>query len=434
MKSEITRRDFVMTGAAAALAASTRAHAADVVNDRVRIGVIGAGNRGSQLIDATLPHKDAQIVALCDVFEPYIDRESEKIEGKVDRYTDYRKMLERNDIDAVLIATPDHWHALQTIDACEAGKDVYVEKPMSYTIVEGRKMVEVARRNNSVVQVGTHRRASKMYAHLAEFIQGGGIGTVTAMRAYRLSNMAPNGIGFQDDSEAPDNLDWDMWLGPRPDRPYNANIAPYRFRWWKDYSSQMTNWGNHYFDLMRWLVGEEYIESCSAHGGRFAVNDQRSIPDTMEATFEFASGKLMLFGQYEANGAPMFPGGAEVEFRGTKGTLYAGGRGYTIRPERGGQFQDSKPRMDEIKEESQDGNANLTQEHIRDFLDCVKSRNKPKADVEIGHRSTTIALLGNIALEAKARINWDGENERITSPESANDLLHYEYREPWKLA
>lgn len=435
MTTELSRRDFVRTGAtaAAAIATTTRAQASDSANERVRIGVIGTGNRGGQLVSATLPHNDAQIVALCDVFEPHLDKEAEKIGGTLDRYTDYRKMLERDDIDAVLVASPDHWHALQTIDACNAGKDVYVEKPMSFTIHEGRQMVEAARRNKRVVQVGTHRRSSKMYAHLAELIQGGGLGQVTALRAYRLSNMAPDGIGFKDDSAAPDNLDWDMWLGPRPQRPYNENIAPYRFRWWKDYSSQMTNWGVHYFDLLRWLAGEEAIASCSVHGGLFAVKDQRTIPDTMEGTFEFASGKLLLFGQYEASGAPMFPGGAEIEIRGTNGTLYAGARGYTIRPERGGQFQDDAPRLEEVQEKSQDGNANLTQEHVRDFLDCIKSRGKPKADVEIGHRSTTIALLGNIALDAKARIDWDADAERITSPESANELLHYEYRAPWKL-
>ncbi len=434
MTSKLSRRDFVKSGAAAAaIAATARAQASDSANERVRIGVIGTGNRGGQLVDATLPHADAEIVALCDVFEPHLDKEVEKIGGTLDRYTDYRKMLDRDDIDAVLVASPDHWHALQTIDACNAGKDVYVEKPMSFTIHEGRRMVEAARRNKRVVQVGTHRRSSKMYAHLAELIQSDGLGEVTALRAYRLSNMAPDGIGFVEDSAAPNNLDWDMWLGPRPKRPYNANIAPYRFRWWKDYSSQMTNWGVHYFDLLRWLAGEEAIASCSVHGGQFAVKDQRSIPDTMEGTFEFASGRLLLFGQYEASGAPMFPGGAEIEIRGTNGTLYAGSRGYTIRPERGGQFQDPEPRLEEVQEKSQDANSNLTQEHVRDFLDCIKSREKPKADVEIGHRSTTIALLGNIALDTKARINWDADAERITSPQSANDLLHYEYRAPWKL-
>jgi len=435
MTTELSRRDFVKTGAAAAatIAAATHAQASDSANERVRVGVIGTGNRGGQLVSATLPHKDAEIVALCDVFEPHLDKEAEKIGTKLGRYTDYREMLDRDDIDAVLVASPDHWHALQTIDACNAGKDVYVEKPMSFTIHEGRQMVEAARRNKRVVQVGTHRRSSKMYAHLAELIQSGGLGQVTALRAYRLSNMAPDGIGFEDDSQAPDNLDWDMWLGPRPKRPYNKNIAPYRFRWWKDYSSQMTNWGVHYFDLLRWLADEDAITSCSVHGGQFAVNDQRSIPDTMEGVFEFASGKLLLFGQHEASGSPMIPGGAEIEVRGTNGTLYAGGGGYTIRPERGGQFQDNTPRMDEVKEKSQDGNSNLTQEHMRNFLDCIKSREKPKADVEIGHRSTTIALLGNIALDTKARINWDADAERITLPESANDLLHYEYRAPWKL-
>ena len=169
------------------------------------------------------------------------------------------------------------------------------------------------------------------------------------------------------------------------------------------------------------------------HGGKFCVDDDRTIPDTMEAIFEFDSGRLMLFGQYEAAGNPVLPSGAEIEIRGTKGTLYASGRGYSIVPERGGQFQDPAPRMEKIEEKASEGNSSHTQNHIRNFLDCIKSREKPRADAETGHRSVTIAHLGNISLETKARINWDAEAERITSPESANERLHYTYREPWSL-
>ncbi len=431
MGYELTRRDFVKGAAAAGFAATAAAQGPGAPSERIRLGVIGTGNRGGQLINATTPHADAQIVALCDVYEPHLAKWAEKLGGDLRRYSDYREMLEQDDIDAVLVASPDHWHAIHTIDACNAGKDVYVEKPLSYTIHEGRRMVEVARDTGRVVQVGTHRRSSKMYAELGERVRGDGIGKVTVLRAYRLSNMHPDGMGIAPDGDAPPDLDWDMWLGPRPKRPYNENICPYKFRWWKSYSSQMTNWGVHYFDLLRWLVGEEAVASVSVHGGRFAVNDARTIPDTMEAIFEFESGRLMLFGQYEASGNPMLPGGMEIELRGTQGTLYAGGRGYKILPERGGQFQDSAPRMEPVEGKSSDGD--LTREHIRNWLDCIKSRERPRADVEIGHRSTTIALLGNIALAAQSRIEWDAKRERILNNPEANDLLHYEYRAPWKL-
>ena len=240
-------------------------------NDRVRIACIGVGYRGVQDLHAFLAHKDAEIVALCDVYEPYLNGQFDKIHphfkeltyrvpsglpdfgGPVERHKDFRRILDKKDVDAVIIATPDHWHAIQTIMACDAGKDVYIEKPLSLTVREGRRMVEAARRNNRVVQVGTQRRSSKLYAQLAELVQSGAIGKVTVARAGLTNNMSPDGIGKVPDSAPPDGLDWDMWLGPRPEQPFNLNVLPYKFRWWKLYSSQMANWGAHYLDAMRWL-------------------------------------------------------------------------------------------------------------------------------------------------------------------------------------
>jgi predicted dehydrogenase len=341
-------------------------------------------------------------------------------------------VLDHKDIDAVVIATPDHWHAIQTIMACQAGKDVYVEKPLSVTVVEGRKMVEAAKRYDRVVQVGLHRRSSQMYADLARDVQAGKIGKVTVARAYRVSNMHPAGIGRYPDKTPPKDLDWDMWLGPRPKRAYKDNIPLYKFRWWDAYSSQMANWGVHYCDAIRWVLGEQAPISISAHGGRFAVDDDRTVPDTMEVIFELASGVLVIFGQYEASGiSPLADG--EIEFRGTLGNLCPGGRGYKIVPSPGGQFQPSEPRIEaEAKEFSEGGNT-LTVQHIRNFLDCVKSRRPTHCDMETGHRSTTFALLANIALATKARLDWDPRTERITNNEKADRLLHYEYRKPWKL-
>src|SRR5260370_31332054 len=206
---------------------------------------------------------------------------------------------------------------------CDSGKDVYVEKPLSATIKEGRKIVEAARRNDRVVQVGTQRRSSPLYAQLEEVVRSGKIGKVTVARAYYTSNMYPSGIGNAADSDPPPGFDWDMWLGPRPKRPYNENIAPYKFRWWQLYSSQMANWGVHYFDVMRWMVGETAPASLSAHGGVLAVRDSRTIPDTAEVIFELPSGMLMTFGTYEANGHAGLKAG-EIELRGTLGTAFAG--------------------------------------------------------------------------------------------------------------
>jgi len=428
MKS-ITRREFA-TGVAALSATAVGSQTRDA-NERVRLGFIGVGNRGGQLLSAALKNPDVEIVALCDVYAPYLDRAQARLGRPAAVYADYRKLIERPEVDAVIVATPDHWHALQTVDACDAGKDVYVEKPLSVTIVEGRKMVEAARRNNRIVQVGLQRRSSGLYAELGELVRGGLIGKVTLAQCHRINNMYPNGIGRAPDGPAPDGLDWDTWLGPRPRRPFNPNIAPYKFRWWKAYSSQVGNWGVHYFDALRWVLGERAPVSVSAHGGRFAVDDDRDIPDTMEVIFEFASGRLLTFGQYEASGVPALRSG-EVELRGTLGTIYAGSNGYEVVADKGGQFQDWQPRLDTKQVKRQDGN--LDDLHMRNFLDCVKSRKAPACDVEEGHLSTVFAHLANIALACRARIEWDPNAERVTSNRAANSLLHYRYRAPWHLS
>ena len=424
-----SRRDFLRQAGAVTVAAglgTARARA----NDTMRLAVIGTGNRGGQLIDALRPHGDAEIVALCDVYQPHLDKWAAKLDGRPKCFKDFRQVLDLKDVDAVVIATPDHWHAVQTVMACNAGKDVYIEKPLSLTIREGRKMVEAARANSRIVQMGIHRRSSGMYGKLAQQVREGLIGKVTVARCYRITNMWPAGMGKGADAAPPADLDWNMWLGPSPDRPYRDTIAPYKFRWWKAYSSQLGNWGVHFIDVIRWMMNEEAPEAVAALGGRFAVDDDRDIPDTMEVTWQLPSGALALFGQYEASGNPAMKRGY-VEFRGTKGTLYIDDAGYEIVPETGGQFQDRAPRMDAVNEKS--GEGDLTVAHLRNFLDCVKSRALPNADVEVGHRSTTFSHLGNIALATRSVIEWDGKAERITNNEQANSLLHYEYRAPWTL-
>ncbi len=438
MSGDLTRRRFGKAGAAVALAAASARRVLGA-NERVRLGFIGVGNRGGQLLSAFLNHKDADCAAFCDVWEPYLERAKKRVGGEPFLCKDFRRIIERDDLDAVVIGTPDHWHAVQTIAACDAGKDVYVEKPLSVTVREGRRMVAAARRNKRVVQVGTHRRSSPVYAQMANYVQAGNIGKVTVARAYRLSNMFPDGIGTLPHTDPPEGLDWDLWLGPRPKRPYQDNIAPYKFRWWRLYSSQIANWGVHYFDAIRWMTGDVAPASVSAHGGQFAIEDDRTIPDTMEAIFELPSGRLVIFGQYEASQNPAMWTGrkelsrGEVELRGTQGTLYIRGGRALVVPERGGQFQSRERRMEPQTFKSEGSNADLTTLHARNFLDCVKSRETPNADVEDGHRSTTFSHLANIALAAKARLEWDAEAERIVSPSDANALLHYEYREPWEL-
>jgi predicted dehydrogenase len=456
----LSRRDFLKSSAAAAAGGAlvTEASGAPSIqrasgaNDRILVGFIGVGNRGSQLLEGFMAQKDCQVAALCDVYEPYLARDREQVDAGIlqslgadriprmgeafasppARFKDFRRLLEQKEIDAVVIATPDHWHAIQTIAALEAGKDVYVEKPLTVTIPEGRKMIEAGKRYGRVTQVGLHRRSSNLYRHVHTLVQKGKIGHVSVARAYRISNMYPNGIGTYPDAAPPKGLDWDMWLGPRAMRPYRYSIAPYKFRWWLDYSSQMGNWGVHYCDAMRWVLDEEAPVSVSAHGGKYFVEDDRTIPDTLEVTFEFASGRIMVFGQYEACDSRPLPTG-EIELCGTLAELYPGeeARGCKIIPSVRGQFQKPAERVEAEEIAPMDGD--LTHQHIRNFLDCVKSRAQCNCDLETGHRSTTFAHLANLALATKSRLEWDAKNERITNNEQAGSSMDYEYRSPWKI-
>jgi len=437
MPEKLTRRTFTKTGVAAlavagAQVSTVRAEKIVGANERIRVGFIGVGNRGSQVANSFRRHDDMEIVALCDVDANTVAKAKSANGGKGDTYGDFRRVIDRKDIDAVVIATPDHWHAIQMITACDAGKDVYVEKPLSMTVVEGRHMVEAARRNKRVVQVGTHRRSSPLYAELAQRSKQGDFGKLCVARSYHTSNMFPDGIGHEQPKDPPKELDWEMWLGPRPQRPYQDNIAPYKFRWWQQFSSQIANWGVHYLDAMRWCFDELAPASVCAMGGKYAVDDDRTIPDTMEVCFDFASERLAVFGVYETSSNRGLPQG-ELELRGTQGTVYIGGNKYEVVPERGGQFQSHQPRMKPETVEGEENNSNLTALHARNFLDCMRSRKQTNADVETGHRSTTFSLLANISLAMGERLRWDAEKERFTNNDAANDLLHYEYRKPWTL-
>lgn len=463
--SKLTRRQFmatagivtagVATGAGTLNAASYRR--VQGANNRVNMGFIGIGNRGSQLLNLFMKHTDVNIAGLCDIYEPYLLRDrsivdprylrdmpgqipqmGETFTNKPERYSDFRKLLENKGIDAVVIATPDHWHAIQMINAVDAGKDVYVEKPLTATIKEGRMMVDAQKRTGKIVAVGLNRRGNTFYQKLAKDIPAGKIGKVTVGKAFRINNMYPSGIGKMKAEEPPKNLNWDMWIGPRAFRPYQYNIAPYKFRWWSDYSSQMGNWGVHYMDVIRWMMGETAPVSITAVGGKYATDDDRTIPDTMDVIYEFASGSLITFSIYEASGGGLFQSG-EVELRGTKGTLNADENGYKITPVRAGQFQDWKQAGTAEEQSSKtqmlaDGSSgDSTASVVRNFIDCVKSRNTPFCPLEEGHRSTSFAHLANIAIATGQRLMWDGEKELFTNSEKANQMLHYEYRKPWIL-
>jgi len=425
-------------------------------NERVGMGYIGLGNRGDQVHEAFLGHQDSQTAALCDLRGDYMDLAATKAGSAPEQYKEYRKLIEDKNVDAVVIATPDHWHALMFIEACNAGKDVYVEKPLSLTVVEGRRMVQTAERTGRVVQVGTNRRSWASYQEAVNFIRSGAMGHITAARCFHIHNEWPNGLGLPPDGPPPNEWEWDHWLGPAPKVPYNPNRSYYNFRWFYDYSGgQLTNFGVHYLDILRWCLSKDSPRAVTAIGGKYAgIKDNREIPDTMEVLWEFDGPTLITFSQYNANAAPGNLQDSEMELRGTKGTMYihaanwevvpekisqelngyAGGKGYGTPLNRDGARRYGASMKAAMEAKSLKGNWGYdTAAHTRNFLDCIKSRGKCNADVLTGHLSTTAALIGNIAHKTKSYLVWDARAEQFTNNTEANKYLHYEYRAPYNL-
>jgi predicted dehydrogenase len=404
-------------------------------NNRITVALIGAGRQGLTDLRNAMKHPDVDVAAICDVYQPNLAKAAEAAPS-AQQYGDFRRVLDRKDINAVIVATPDHWHPLQTILACEAGKDVYVEKPIGVSIAEGRKMVEAARRYQRVVQTGTQQRSGKHFQQVAELVKSGRIGKVTQVRCWNVGNEAPEGIGSTPDGNPPPELDWDMWLGPAPQRAFNANrfgVFPDRwssFRWYWDYAGgMMTDWGVHWLDIVQLAMGVDAPVSISTMGGKFALQDDRETPDTLIASFQYP-GFICTYENRLANAAPLSGKTGGILFHGTDGTLFVDRQGFEILPEKKKTGETSVERTEAMQVQNSNQHH---QDHMLDFLDCVKSRRTPVADIETGHRSTSTALLGNIAYRTGHRIEWDARNERIVGDRDAARYLTREYRRPWKL-
>jgi predicted dehydrogenase len=419
-------------------------------NGRVGIGFIGCGNRGDELLDVFLPlEEDCQAVAFCDVHEPYLNFAKGKAGGLIHSSKDYRSMLEQKAVDAVVIATPDHWHALQMIEACQANKDVYVEKPLSLTVAEGRAMAEAAKKHKRVVQVGLQRRSSNLCKDAVELVRRGSLGQIVLCRAFHIQNEWPNGIGTPTDGPPPERLDWDKWVGPAPMKPYNPSRAFCHFRWFYDYSGgQLTNNGVQHLDLLHWLMSQDAPTTVAALGGKYFIKDNREVPDTLEVIWQYPNNVTVTFTQLNANGASASSQpNTEVEIRGTKGTLYLQGRNYTFIPETNMDLPYpvlsplDRGAMKRYRESAKVPTSGVrkgpgqseTHAHVRNFLECVKSRSEPNSTIESAHRATTAANIANIALKKRAILDWDGKTEQFTNNKEANSLLRYEYRAPYKL-
>src|ERR1051326_2256368 len=445
----LSRRRFIKAGAAAALTAGSWGRVLGA-NERVGVGIIGFGLIGRIPTRSLKTQQAAQIVGVAETYRPRLEAAADLAGGSVAKYGDFRRLLENKAVDAVVVATPDHWHALMTMMACAAGKDVYVEKPLTLFVREGRWMVEVAERYKRVVQVGTQQRSGAHYQQARELVRAGRIGGLVSVQCNFFRNVTP-GFGNPPDGNPPSDLDYDMWLGPAPQRAYNPNRSIYHFRWFWDYSGgQMTNLGAHSLDTVHWIAGIKGPKAGASAGGRYFLKDNCEVPDVQDALIEYPGFHTVCqFRECAAGFSKTGMGG--VDFQGNKGTMSLGRDGYQIVADKkenptnivariigghpvGGPQPIPEPTdqfwTEPAKDTSGDWKDQYVQ-HIRNWLDCIKSRRQPNSDLESGHRVATVCHLANISLRTGRKIRWDAESEQIVGDTEAAGMLVRPYRHPW---
>jgi predicted dehydrogenase len=422
------RRQFLQQAgraAAGAVALGMSGPAAAGANERVVLGMIGPGGQGSGLLASFVAQKDVEVAYVCDVDANRMNAGARAVEsatGKAPKTVkDMRRIFDDAAVDAVVIATPDHWHAPATILACHAGKHVYVEKPCSHNIREGRLMVEAARRNQRVVQVGTQSRSAEYLQRAMELLHGGAIGDVLVAKVWN-SQLRSN-IGHAQPCDPPAHLDFDLWVGPAPMVPYQPNLLPSIWRWWYAFGAgDIGNDGVHDLDIGRWGLGADtHPTTVTALGGKYFFDDDQQFPDTQTVIFEYAGAGTKQKRQliYEQRiWSPYVQEGHE------NGNAFYGTKGMMVLGKQSG-WQIFGPRNQPGAKVS--GQLDSTAHH-RDFLSCIKSGQHPRADIESGHLSATLAHLGNIATRMGRVLHFDPQAEQITGDEEANRLVRRTYR------
>ena len=424
----VNRRNFLAASAAAGMAMAAPAVHGVQKNRKYKTATVGSGWWGMNLTRAAIAAGESDIVALCDVDRNQLEPAATNVEeltGKAPKkYCDYREMLEKEKPEIVIVGTPDHWHPLVTIAACNAGAHVYVEKPVSHTIQEGRAMVNAARANDRIVQVGTHRRVSPHNMWGMKFMKDGKLGEIGMVRAFVHSG---GGRGhLRPDEDPPEGLDWDMWCGPAPLCPFNPSIHPRGFRHFLDYANgTLGDWGIHWMDQILWWTEETFPKNVCSMGGRYIAQNNTDAPDTQAVQFQFDSFTAVWeHRRYAGNEAEKQSVGCY--FYGTEGTLHIGWRnGTTFYPR-----SKNKAPINEPAQLHKPDDQNIP-ELWADFLKCIKTGSRPVCDIEIGHRSTSMSLLGMLSLKLGRSVKWDGDKERVLDDPDANQLLRRDYRTPW---
>jgi predicted dehydrogenase len=437
LNGRVTRRRFLAATSAAitiptlvpwrVLAAGQRPGA----NERLTVAHIGVGGMGSVDLANMLIFRDqgrVNIAAVCDVEDDRLKAAVKRVGGGVQAYRDYRHILARKDIDAVVIATPDHWHAVQCLHACETGKHVYVEKPSSVTIAEGQAMVEAARKHRRVVQVGSQARSAEPAHAACQFIRNGQLGRVHTVTCWHTLN--PIG-GFAPDEPAPPGLDWDLWLGPLPWRPYNASYEPGNFRWFLESGGgNIRDRGAHVFSIVRWCLDADRQHPVTIEAtGTPTPKGLWDAPRTMKVVYTFKNPDWQLI--WDQPGEPKGPADFGVVFHGDKDSLIVCRDGTRIDAEP--KARNFKVPPGGVQVYRMDQHADYNVNHKADWLQAIQRGTKPCMDIELAHRTATLCILGNLSYVLGRKLHWDGAKERVVDDEQANRLLSRPQRYPYVL-
>jgi predicted dehydrogenase len=438
------RREFLQTSTSVVLSVAA-GYAAELADRKPRVGLIGCGWYGKCDLFRLIQVAPVEVVSLCDVDKQMLAEAAELVaqrqtsKKKPRTYDDYRVMLKEKDLEIVLIATPDHWHALPMIAAVEAGADVFVQKPISVDVVEGQAMVAAARKHKRVVQVGTQRRSTP---HLVEarntIVREGKLGKVGLVEVYCYYHMRAR--ENPPDTAPPPSLDYEMWTGPAPLRPYNQLVHPRGWRAFMEYGNGIVgDMCIHMLDMVRWMLDLGWPRRIASNGGILVEkNSKANISDTQTATFDF--GDLTLVWQHRTWGHPndpKYPWGATLY--GDKGTLKVSVDGYDFIPLEKGQrvhrdvvYELEKYPEDKTEKELERHVAPAIRHHMQDFLRAIASRGRPVADIEQGYISTASCILANNALQLGRTLTWDSQKQCVVADKEANDLLRRPYRQPWR--
>lgn len=435
--SQYTRRHFLELGSAAlagfGLAPSSRLTSSDrpvAPSDQLHFGVIGCNGMGWANLNAHRALPGVECIALCDVDRNVLDERAAALEERSGEapalYEDYRRLLEDDDVDFVIIATPDHWHCLQMVHACQAGKDVYVEKPLGRTIGECLVMQDAAAQTNRVIQVGQWQRSAPHWEAAIEYLRSGPLGTIRLVKTWAYQGwMKP--IPVEPDEPVPDGVDYDRWLGPAPERPFNPNRFHFNWRWFWDYAGGlMTDWGVHIIDFGLYGMDVSTPNHVTSMGGPFGYpDDAEETPDTQQALYAFDDFTLIWEHAVGIDGGP-YDRDHGVAFIGNNGTLVIDRNGWQVYPE----VEDGEYKTDPLP--IHEGGGGL-QEHAKNFVECIRTRSTPNCPVHVAANTAINATMGNIAYQLERAVRWDPSTRRFVDDDEANDLVWPTYREPLSL-